>query len=163
MRLTAPAVAESVWRLQAAIRSAQLSGLGPVSGPELVELATEHEVVQLRLAVVRQLLFVGPLTHPDVTSLALYLLARLITPEAEPLSRRMAWIAQEQRRPGTSEPLRAAGETPVRYPFDDAPAWLIDLVVRGSTDRRIHLDEGSVQWVRKTAHRDRRDRSIVIT
>lgn len=169
-RLTASPVAESVWRLQAAIRSAQLNGLGPVSGTEQVELATwfrqrlplpEHEVVQLRLAVVRQLLFVGPLIHPDVTSLALYFLARLITPEAEPLSRRMAWIAQEQRKPGTSEPLRAAGETPVRFPFDDAPAWLIDLVVRGSTDRRVQLDEVSVQWVH-TATRVRPDRAEVL-
>lgn len=168
--LTAPDVQEQVWRLQAAIRAAQLTALGPVSGREQVELATWFgqelplpgpDVEEMRVAVIRQLLFVGPLTHPDALTLAQYFLARLAAPEFGPLSRQIAWIGQEQRKPGTSEPLRATDESPARSHFDGAPAWVIDIVVRGGTDRPVALDDESFGWLFQ-AVRVRPDRADVL-
>jgi len=165
--ITRPDALEDVWRLKAAIKAAQLTSLGPVSGPEQIELAQwfkqklplhVREVETMRLAVVRQLLFTGPLTSPDALALARHYLVRLTTPESEPLQRRLSWIHQEQAKPGTIEPLRALDDVHARQGFDHAPAWAIDLVVRGSTDQRIILDVESFRWI-WTGVRARPDRA----
>lgn len=154
--ITRPDAQEDVWRLKAAIKAAQLTSLGPVSGPEQIELAQwfkqklplhVREVETMRLAVVRQLLFTGPLTSPDALALARHYLVRLTTPESEPLQRRLSWIHQEQAKPGAIEPLRVADDVPGRRDFDHVPGWMIDLVVRGLTDQRVALEAESFRWV----------------
>jgi hypothetical protein len=168
--LTMPDEQEDCWRLQAAIKGAQLTNLGPISCPEQVELAQwfkqklplhVREVEMMRLAVVRQLLFTGPLTSPEALALARHLLVRLTTPESESLSRRLSWIHQEQAKPGTSEPLRGADDLHRRQGFDDAPAWVLDLVVRGFTDQRVVMDAESFRWI-WTGVRARPDRAEVL-
>jgi tetratricopeptide (TPR) repeat protein len=168
--ITRPDAHEDAWRLKAAIKAAQLTSLGPISGSEQIELARwfkqklplhVREVETMRLAVVRQLLFTGPLTSPDALALARYYLVRLTAPESEPLQRRLSWIHQEQAKPGPIEPIRFADDVPGRRDFDHVPGWVIDLVVRGLTDQRVALDVESFRWI-WTGVRARPDRAEVL-
>jgi tetratricopeptide (TPR) repeat protein len=168
--LTMPDEQEDCWRLQAAIKGAQLTRLGPISCPEQIELAQwfkqklplhVREVETMRLAVVRQLLFTGTLTSPEALALARHFLVRLTTPESDRLSRRLSWIHQEQAKPGMNEPIRVADDVPGRRDFDHVPGWVIDLVVRGLTDQRVALDAESFRWI-WTGVRARPDRAEVL-
>ncbi|MBA3546789.1 MAG: CHAT domain-containing protein [Nannocystis sp.] len=127
---------DALWQLQASIRAAQMTAHGVESSLRAVEIAAwfaqeiplpRREVDAMRVAMVRQLLYAGPLTHPAALDLADTLIARIASGEADELLRRLVWIRRQRGASDGSSPVTGARST--FGPLDEAPAWLIDLVV----------------------------------
>jgi tetratricopeptide (TPR) repeat protein len=124
---------EDLWRLRAGIRGAQMTASCAESSPRTVEIAAwfaqdiplpRDEVDEMRLAMSRQLLFAGGLTHPDALEQAERFVTRIAGDEADELMRRIAWIRHQHAAPDGTRPVTQGRW---EWPFDDAPGWLIDL------------------------------------
>lgn len=141
----------ALWQLQAAIRGAQMTAHGVESSPRAVEIAAwfaqeiplpRGEVDAMRVAMVRQLLYPGPLTHPAAIELADTFIGRITSREADDLLRRLVWIRGQRGASDGTSPVSRTGSA--GGPLDDSPAWLIDLIVdRPPTVAHVFaLDDG---------------------
>lgn len=154
-----PEIAGDVWRLRAGIRGAQMSALLE-SSPRSVEIArwfaqelplAAPEVAEMRLAMVRQLLFPAALAHPEVLDLAHEFIVRLNGEEAEDLSRRLVWIRRQREAPDGIGPVVTARTRGVATHFDNAPAWLIDLVAGRLPSSPAALSREDARWLLEAA------------
>lgn len=147
---------ELLWQLQAGIRGAQMTAHGVESSPRAVEIAAwfaqeiplpRSEVDAMRVAMVRQLLYAGALTHPAALDLADTFIARIASGEADDLLRRLVWIRRQRDASDGTKPVTRSGAT--AGPLDDAPAWLIDLVVdRPSTAPHVFVSDDGPYVIR---------------
>lgn len=149
-----------VWQLRAAIRGAQMNASMAESSPRTVEIAAwfaqdivlpAHEVAEMRLAMVRQLLFPAAFTHPAALELAEEFIQRLIGEEAEDLMRRLAWIRRQQEAPSGLRPVTTGRTRGATTFFDDAPPWAIDLVVGRSPAPSTFLSVAEARWAVRAA------------
>lgn len=144
-----------IWRLRAAIRGAQMNERMAESSPRTVEIAAwfaqdialpAHDLAEMRLAMVRQLLFPAAFTHPAALELAEEFTRRLVGEEAEDLMRRLAWIRHQQQAPGGLRPVTTGRTRGVTTYFDEAPAWAIDLVVGRSPTPPPSVSSAEARW-----------------
>lgn len=150
-----------VWRLRAEIRGAQMTALLAESSPRAVEIAAwftqpiplpARAVRQMRLAMVRQLLFPAALTHPAALDLAQSLVAQLTSEEADDLARRLAWIRRQREAPGGTGPVITGRTQGAETHFDGAPAWLVDLVAGRAANGARRLSREDARWLIDATH-----------
>lgn len=135
----------------------RLRSAAPVSDPQQTEIAAfllkamplpSHETAELRLAAASLLLFAGPLVHPTAreTARQLIALAETVPSSAEkaaPLRARLEWV----NNCAAAMTLVPKPHGILEGPFDDLPAWLVELVLGASPTTRPESSTENERWV----------------